>query len=154
MNKEKLLQYIKNIVEKSKELKDEYTDEINARVNYACVFCQSDKEFDHLVAVAKELGSIVHETSTGPLFNIAPLETVSGILKLIKIRKYDVQHPEWGDSDFTVNNYIDFKSKYLNEDGFSLIKRENFEMIELMKKDFAVRVYFSNPPLDEELGIK
>ena len=38
--------------------------------------------------------------------------------------------------------------------GFLLIvKNDNFEMIELVDSNFNIRVYFSNPPLDKQLGI-
>ena len=154
MDKEELLKFIQKIVEKTKELKDKYTYEFNARVNYACVFCQSNEEYSHLIEVAKELGVIVQETPTGPIFNILPLETVSGTLKLVKIRKYYETHTEWGYADFTVKDYLKFKEKYLNKNGFSIIKRENYEIIELMERNFDVRGYFAYPPLDEQLRIK
>jgi hypothetical protein len=41
----------------------------------------------------------------------------------------------------------------LNQEGFLLIEREDFEMIELMENNCSVRAYFSYPPLDEQLGI-
>jgi hypothetical protein len=41
----------------------------------------------------------------------------------------------------------------LSKEGFKLIEREDFEMIELMDSEFNVRAYFSNPPLDERLKV-
>jgi hypothetical protein len=52
-----------------------------------------------------------------------------------------------------LSDYNDFKQKYLDQDGFSLITRPNYEMIELMKPGAAVRAYFSDPPTDARLGI-
>lgn len=154
MEIEEFKRFIQGIVEESTTLKNKHTDETNAVVNYACIFCQSEQEFKEYNNLAKEFGEIVKETSTGPLFKISPLDTISGKLQLLKIRSPDETRTEKGDADFTVSDYNSFKEKYLQKEGFSLIKREEFEMIELVDSKFDVRTYFSNPPLDEQLGIK
>lgn len=144
---------IRNIVKEAESLKDKYTDQKNVPVNYACIFCQSEEEQTSFLEEAHKLGTIIQETSSGPLFNIS-LDTVAGKLQLLKIRQPDPTRPERGDADFTVSDYPAFKEKYLNQPGFSLIKKDNFEMIELCEKDNNVRVYFSDPPLDKQLGLK
>jgi len=154
MNVENLKQLVQEIVKKANTLKNKYTSEKNAPVNYACIFCQNDEQYDSLVALVKEIGKVIKETPTGPLFHIQPLDTIAGKLQLLKIRKPDATRPELGDADFTVSNYPKFKKKYLSQKGFKLIVRENFEMIELTDPPFNVRVYFSNPPLDKQFGIK
>ena len=53
-----------------------------------------------------------------------------------------------------MKNYEEFKEKHLPLECFSLIVREDHEMIELMEKEADVRVYFSNPPVDQLLVIK
>ena len=153
MELEKFRLLVKKIVEESNNLKNQYTNERNAPVNYACIFCQNEVQYRDFVALANELGTVIKETSTGLLFNIKPLETISGKLKLLKIRKPDVTRPEKGDADFTVLDYKKFKKKFLKQKEFSLIVREFFEMIELVDPSFKVRTYFSNPPLDHQLGI-
>lgn len=145
---------IKKIVEHACALKNKYTDEKNAHVNYACIFSQNKEEYEKLIEAAKNIGTVIEETLTGLLFHIHSLDTVSGKLRLLKIRLPDSTRPERGDADFTVSNYQDFKKKYLPEKGFKLIRREDFEMMELTDSEFDVRAYFSNPPLDEQLGIK
>ena len=154
MNIENLKQFAQEIVKKANDLKNKHTSEKNAPVNYACIFCQSDEQYNSLVALAQETGKMVEETPTGLLFHIQPLDTIAGKLRLLKIRKPDTTRPELGDADFTVSNYPEFKKKYLSQKGFSLIVRKNFEMIELVDPKFNVRAYFSNPPLDKQLGIK
>ena len=144
---------IQGIVKQAASLKNRYTDEVNAPVNYACVFCQSEKEFKELSKLTKEIGKIVKQTYSGPLFYIKPLHTVAGKLKLLKIRKPDLTKPEEGDADFTVKDYQQFKERYLKLPNFKLIKRPEFEMLELMDNDFNVRVYFSHPTLLEILKI-
>jgi hypothetical protein len=80
--------------------------------------------------------------------------TTAGRLQLLKLRAPDKSRRERGDADFTVSNYQTFKSKYLNSPGFKLIVRDKFEMIELSDPTFGVLAYFSNPPLDVQLGLK
>ena len=154
MNAEDLKIRIKDIVEKTTALKSKYIGDQNTPVNYACIFSQSKNEYDELVEVTREIGNVIKETSTGLLFQIEPLQTVSGVLKLLKIRLPDSTRPERGDADFTVSNFPEFEKKYLTKTYFKLIKREDFVMIELMDSEFDVRAYFSNPPLDEQLNIK
>ena len=133
MNADDLKIKVQNIVERASILKNKHTDNKNARVNYACIFSQSEDEYKDLLATTRGLGTIIEETPTGYLFRINPLETVAGVLRLLKIRIPDVTRPERGDADFTIPNYPAFKKKYLSREGFQLIKkREDFEMIELM----------------------
>ena len=154
MTTEDLENLIKGIVEKATALKNKYIEYKDAPVNYACVFSQSKEEYEKLVEVAEKIGKVIQETPTGPLFHIKPLETVSGVLKLLKIRIPDSTRPERGDADFTISNFLEFKRRYLSKPGFKLIQRKGFEMVELMDSEADVRAYFSNPPLDKELGIK
>jgi len=155
MNVEELKTKVQSIVERARILKDKHIEYKNIPVNYACIFSQSEDEYKELLEATKKMGRAIEEMSSGFLFQIKPLKTGSGILKLLKIRIPDVTRPEHGDADFTVPNYADFKKKYLPRKGFKLIrKREDFEMLELMDPEFDVRVYFSNPPLDKQLNIK
>lgn len=154
MDTETLKGIVQDIVRKATELKDWHTDVKGAPVNYACVFSQDMDEYKELVGAAAGMGRALKETPTGLLFRIRPLKTVSGDLKLLKIRLPDRERPERGDADFTVPDYGAFKGKYLPRSGFRLIEREGFEMIELMDPKFDVRAYFSHPTLGEQLGIK
>jgi hypothetical protein len=152
MNIEEFKNLIQDIVKESGRLKDKHTDQKDASVNYAAIFCQSDKEYNDFLNLANQLGRVFKETQTGPLFLI-DLDTESGKLKLLKIRKPDETRKERGDADFTVDDYNSFKENYLSKPGFSLIERDNFEMMELIDPNFNVRTYFSNPPLDQQFGL-
>lgn len=154
MNTNDLKIKIKNIVEKATIFKNKYIDEKNIFVNYVCIFSQNEEEYRELLNIARKIGKVVKETPTGLLFHIEPLQTISGILKLLKIRIPDLTRPELGDADFTVANFLEFEKKYLSKKGFKLIQREDFKMIELMISDSDIRAYFSNPPLDVQLDIK
>ncbi len=144
---------IQQIVKQAKELKDKYTKEKNAPVNYACIFAQNQSEFDNLLNLTKQIGTIIKETPMGPLFKITPITTIAGQLKLLKIRRPDSTRTELGDADFTVNQYSEFKKENSNKKEFKLIERENMEMLELIDPKFNVRAYFSYPPLDQQLNI-
>lgn len=153
MNKEQLIALVKEIVLKASELKNRYPDAIDAPVNYACIFTHSDEEFFQLSVLASELGTVIKDTPTGPLFHIQPLKTCAGILKLLKIRKHDEAHKDLGDADFTLSDYLKFKAEHLDQEGFKLMVRPDMEMIELMDKNYPTRAYFSYPPLDKQLDI-
>lgn len=154
MGVKELRQFVQEIVEKASNLKDMHTSEKNAPVNYACVFCQNDVQYNNLLEIVHEMGKVIEETPTGSLFQIQPLDTIAGSLRLLKIRKPDEKRPELGDADFTVSDYPEFKRNHLSQEGFKLIVREKIEMIELVDSHFDVRAYFSNPPLIKKLGIK
>lgn len=153
MRIEDLKTKVKSIVEEATALKNKYIDNKNTPVNYACIFSQSKEEYEELLEVTRKIGKVVKETPTGLLFHIEPLQTVSGVLKLLKIRIFDLTRPECGDADFTIFDFSEFEKKYLSKSGFKLMQKEDFYMIELMDSDFDVRAYFSNPPLDEQLNI-
>ena len=142
----------KDIVSQADQLRSKYVN-MSAPVNYACVFCQNNEEYDSLIETAGEMGRVVKETESGLLFQIEPLATIAGDLQLLKIRKADPTRPERGDADFTLADYQKFKEEHLGLKGFRLIDKGEFEMIELVNPDFNVRVYFSHPPLDRQLGI-
>ena len=101
------------IVEQAQKLTDKHTREDTARVNYACIFSQNTEEYDMFIRSANKMGKVIRDTPTGPLFNIKPLETKAGKLRLIKIRLPDKTRPERGDADFTVSDYSTFKKSAL-----------------------------------------
>ena len=152
MNVKDLKNLVKDIVTQADRLKRTFVHE-PAPVNYVCIFSHSDKEYVSLLKTAKQIGTVVKETHAGPIFQIAPVSTVAGAVQVVKIRIPDTTPPERGDADFTLAQYDEFKKTHLAKNGFKLIERDEFEMIELMDPDYAVRVYFSNPPLDKQLGI-
>jgi len=112
-----------DIVKKAQELSIKHTDQKDAPVNYACIFTHSDKEFEESVGLCGQIGRVVKNTDMGPVFLIEPISTDAGDLRLLKIRKPDPNRPERGDADFTVKDYEVFRTKYLNQPGFSLIVR-------------------------------
>ncbi|MDZ4230098.1 MAG: hypothetical protein U1C53_03080 [Candidatus Veblenbacteria bacterium] len=154
MLKEELESLVQEVVASATKLRDKYTQEQNAPVNYAAVFAQSEQEYQTLLGAAGGLGRVVEDTPSGPVFALNGFETISGTLKLLKIRMPDTTRPEWGDADFTVRDYEAFKSICLPNPGFKLIERPRMEMIELVAAEFNVKAYFSNTPLIRLLGLE
>ncbi len=148
-----LKKLIRKIVSEAQRLSSAHTSEKKAPVNYACIFAQSETEYEELINLARQLGPMVQETAMGPVFHIVPLSTAAGTLELLKIRRPDPKRLERGDADFTVADYESFKKTYLGRPGFGIIKRSEMEMIELIDPSYNVIAYFSYPALATILKI-
>ena len=153
MTTDELKALTREIVAEARRLNAAHTDQPEAPVNYACIFAQSQAEYEELVNVARQLGPVADDTPTGPVFHIAPLSTNTGILRLLKTRRPDPNRPERGDADFTVADYDMFKKTHLSKPGFSVIQRKHMEMLELIDPAFNVLAYYSHPTLAEVLNL-
>jgi hypothetical protein len=153
MTKKELITLVQEIVLGAVQLKDAHTDIPDAKVGYACVFAHSEAEYAELREAAEIMGKEIKVTPTGSVFLVEPISTVAGTLRAVKIRIQDETRTERGDADFNVADYPAFKCAVLGKPGFTLIPREDFEMIELMAADADVRAYFSNPSVETWLGI-
>ena len=146
---------VQYIVKETLKLKSKLVDEEVTPIDWVAIFAQSASEYDSLLKENKEMGSVVKDTKTGPIFKLnTPIETEAGGLQIIKIRKPDKTRPQRGDADFRLADYEEFKKKHLADNHFKLIEREDYEMIELKDDKFDVLVYFSNPPISEVLGLR
>ena len=149
-----LIKTIDYIVNRSTELKNKFTNASSAPVEFVCIFCQSNEEYGYFTNSIKALGKVVENTKSGFTYLLdKPISTVSGPLKLVKIRKPDPQRSEKGDADFNTN-YREFKKKYKNDSRFEFVKRETFEMLRLSDPKFDVMACFSNIPKSKSLGVK
>lgn len=153
MTIDELKKLAQEIVAESRRLSVTYISEQQAPVNYACIFTQSEAEYKEMIKIASQLGSVAQETAMGPVFHIAPLSTVAGTLRLLKIRRPDPNRPQRGDADFTIADFESFKKKYLGKSGFDIIKRPEMEMIELIDPSYDVIAYYSHPTLDSVLKL-
>lgn len=154
MGARRLKGIIEAIVIEAMRLRDLYTEENLALVNYVAIFSRSDEEYDNFIVWAESLGNKIKEATSGPLFQLKPpLLTAGGKLQLLKIKKPDSARPERGAADFTPADYIRFKESYLSKDNFNLIYKQNIEMLELTDPKFNVRVCFPHPPLIKLLNI-
>src|SRR3989344_1007787 len=132
---EKIIQYI---VSKSVELKNKYTSEIDAKVEYCDIFAKGNEEFNQLTDSIGKLGEIAFSGSTGNIYSFTePIKTAAGDLYFLKIRKPDDKLRFRGDADFDTD-YPKLKRKHKNNLNFELIIREKFEMLRLSDPDFDV----------------
>lgn len=142
------------IVNSAIKLKNRYTNEVNALIDWVAIFTQSDEEYIDFLKKASSFGEVIQDTETGPIFKLnRPIKTRAGELFIIKIRKPDKTRPQRGDGDFRLSDYETFKKRNLTDKHFKLIRRKDYEMIELKDSEFDVLVYFSNPPISEVLGL-
>jgi hypothetical protein len=148
-----LISTVNYIVSRSTELKNKFTDASLAPVEFACIFCKTDKEYDDLINTITPLGKIVESPGNGfTYFLDKPINTVSGPLRFVKIRKPDSLRQERGDADFNTN-YQEFKKKYGNNPKYELVKRETFEYLRLSDPAFDVLACFSDIPKSKTLEI-
>lgn len=149
-----LIKTITYIISRSIELKNKLTDTTSAPLEFACIFCQNEKEYKEFTNLIEKSGKIAERTQSGFTYLLdKPIETNAGHLRLVKIRKPDPARTERGDADFNTN-YEEFKKKHQNNPKFELIRRDTFEMLRLTDTDFDVMACFSNIPKSKILGIK
>jgi len=139
---------VQEILMRAIALKDKYTKEYDAMATWACIFAQSENEYNELIEEVKKYGEKLKDTYSGPIFILN--EPIGRTIRVLKIRQFDPAKKERGDADFTVKNYENFKKESLGKNNFKLIPRDGFEMIELMESGNNVLAYFSNPPIEEQ----
>jgi len=148
-----LIKIINYIVNRSTELKNRFTDASTAPVEFVCIFCQNEEEYEKFTSLIQSLGKIIQNTPSGHTYLLnEPVKTIAGPLRLVKIRKPDIQRTERGDADFNTD-YKNFKKKYQRNPGFELVKRKTFEMIRLSDPKFDVMDCFSSVPMSKDLHI-
>lgn len=142
-----LISIISYIVTRSVELKNKYTYEVGAKVEFCDIFSRDNNEYLKLTGAINKIGKIVYSAPTGHIYSLKePINTVAGKLRLVKIRKPDNKFRFRGDADFDTD-YPKLKQKYQNNPRFKLIMRDKFEMLRLSDLDFDVMTCFSNIPV-------
>lgn len=143
---------IQHIIREGTRLKDKYLPKVNMKLDYVCIFCQTDEEFAYYNDEAIKLGGIADNTPTGNVYAVEEKYRDEYGTKLIKVRIVDKTRPQRGDVDFAISNYKKHKPDLMKLT-INLIKREGYEMIELIDPKFDCILYFSNPPLSKVLNI-
>lgn len=107
------------------------------------VFTHTDIEFEQLKSVLATMGTPYNENN-GPRVTLHESITVgNNTITHLRIRHPDLERPQVGCNDFDVENYETFKSEYLakHPEYLVLIKRPEYEMIEIRHPDFDVLAY-------------
>ena len=111
-------------------------------INSLTIFTHSQPEFEALSKILVELGKPC-DYNNGPRVELyKPIEVGENRITELRIRKPDTTRPQLGCNDFETN-YEYFKEEYLLQypDNLFLIKRSDYEMIELRDKNFDVLAY-------------
>lgn len=154
MRNNNLDETIKYIVKRCLELKNKFTNINDVPIEWLDIFCQNEDEFKQFNEEVAKLAKVVSKTDTGDIYFLdKAIQTESGPLRLIKIRKVDPNRKERGDTDFNTN-YEETKKSLIKNPKVKLIKRKKFEMLRLSDKNFDVMVCFSNIPQSKILGLK
>lgn len=155
MNQSELEKIINYIAEQGLNTLND-TDAKNAVIDYIAIFSKDEAEFKMLEIMAEAMGTETDKETakTGRTFLLnKPLDTPAGKLSLVKIRKPDATRPQRGAPDFKIQNYREFKDKYLQSSGnFTLMVRKDYEMIEI--KGVDVLVYIPSKTLGERINAK
>ena len=68
MTVDELKKLVQEIVARARLLSAKHTSEGDAPVNYACIFTQSEAENEEMLNLAHQMGVVVDDTPTGPVF--------------------------------------------------------------------------------------
>jgi hypothetical protein len=156
MDKQNLENILHYLIKQGLETIKANTEEVESTIDYVAIFAKNKDEFDALDAEARSMGTEVDTETvvTGHTYLLStPVKTSVGLLKFIKIRFPDPTRPQRGAPDFKVQNYQEFKNKYIRKSGnFTLMLKEKYEMIEI--KGIDVLVYIPDNTLSERLETK
>lgn len=147
-------QIVNDITIQTQAMLEKHLPNLDSHISYCAIFCRDYNEFELLNS--ELLGSsavLANDTATGPVYVVNAITTPAGPLRIIKVRRPDPTRRERGDSDYAVSAYDELKASLEGVPGHNLIVRDEFEMIELIDDEFDCRVYFSNPPVEDHLGI-
>lgn len=155
MNSKELVKILDYLVERGLETIKKNSGNVKATIDYVAIFAKNKKEFSSLDTIARSMGREVDKETavTGHTYLLHnPIKTPAGSLNLIKIRFPDPTRPQRGAPDFKIENYQEFKNKYIKKSGnFTLMLKEIYEMIEV--KGIDVLVYIPSNTLGERLRI-
>lgn len=106
------------------------------------VFSHSQQEYEFLINILEEIGE-TYNFNNGPRVKLyESIKVGENFITHLRIRKPDVERPQVGCNDFDTDYQL-FKNQYLLRfpDNLCLIKRQDYEMIELRDNDYDVLAY-------------
>jgi hypothetical protein len=106
------------------------------------VFSHSPEDFESLCKMLEGLGK-PYDNNNGPRIELYdPIEIGGNRITHLRIRKPDSERPQVGCNDFETD-YVAYKNQHLpkHPENLRVIKRPEYEMIELSEKDFNVLAY-------------
>lgn len=106
------------------------------------VFSHTDSEYKALCIILSKMGR-QYNFNNGPRIELNnPIKVGDNLIKYLRIRKPDPERPQIGCNDFETDYQL-FKNQYLLKfpDNLRLIKRQDYEMIELRDERYDVLAY-------------
>lgn len=141
LSEERLIEAVKYVAMQTSILAEKIVGQSFPIVSLT-IFSHDQKEYDQLTQILNQLGSFYNENNGPRVTLYKSVEVGQNRITHLRIRKPDIERPQVGCNDFVVN-YEDFKSKYLelHLENLKLIKRPEYEMIEIRHPDFDVLAY-------------
>ena len=130
-----------NLTQIIQQCMDDIKNDIGSRsmienIDFLDIFPKSEAHKNMLDKEAIKIAKIIDKTERGNfyVFN-KPMQTVYGLLKIIKIIKYDETRIPWvAAPDFKTINYKKFLRKYKDDKRFTYIERPTYKGLELKTK--------------------
>lgn len=141
-NQEELLKTVKYIATESSKMAKKVIG-LAFPIKSVTVFSHSEQEFELLTGILSKLGK-PYNYNNGPRVELHEVIQVNGNrITHLRIRKPDGERPQVGCNDFEAD-YKAFKRKYLEKypENLSMIRRPEYQMIELRDEGFDVLAYF------------
>lgn len=141
-SKESLIEAIQYVAINTSELCKNITGNVYP-ISYLTIFTHYPEEFEKLKKILFELGEFDHENN-GPFVKLyKTIKLPHNELKFLRLRQPDSYRMQVGCNDFKIENYEEFKKKFLNKNpqNLRLIERPEYEMIEFFHPDFDVLAY-------------
>jgi len=140
-NQEELIEAVKYIASETTKMIKKIIGK-SFPIKSLTVFAHLQSEFELLTVMLAKIGK-PYDYNNGPRVELyEPVEVGGNRITHLRIRKQDPERPQVGCNDFETD-YKSFKSDYLSKyaDNLNLIKRPEYEMIELHDKEFDVLAY-------------
>lgn len=140
-NQKKLIEAVKYVASETSKMAQKIVGKTFS-IKSLTVFAHSQLEFDLLIGILAKIGKS-YNYNNGPRVELyKPIKVGKNRITHLRIRKPDLERPQVGCNDFETD-YEVFKNEYLlkHVDNLSLIKRPEYEMIELHDKEFNVLAY-------------
>lgn len=140
-NQEELMKAVKYIASKTSRMIKKIIGK-TFPIKSLTVFTHSQSEFELLDEILAKIGK-PYNYNNGPRVELyEPIEVGGNYITHLRIRKPDSERPQVGCNDFETD-YEAFKSEYLLKytNNLNLIKRPEYEMIELRGKEYNVLAY-------------
>lgn len=140
-NQKELVEAVKYVVSETSKMAQKIVGK-TFPIKSLTVFAHSQSEFELLNEILAKIGK-PYNYNNGPRVELyEPIEVGENCITHLRIRKPDSERPQVGCDDFETN-YEAFKSECLSKyaGNLSLIKRPEYEMIELHDREFNVLAY-------------